>query len=192
MAFERSNSDRTAAQITIEIPDTPTRVAGTGPINLQFLPIITSDGKEGDWHEEDLASYEYLSVFKGSKARSMNVQLKWLATGEPGFTASEIQRYCQAIKSYFYTGIADSGAVAPVVNITGNANFPLFGASTMTFKMKSCSITPSDTYVNEGGVLYPLVMKASFKAELYTQVEFDGKPKQPVENLVNKPSFEWY
>lgn len=193
MAFTLIQFDQDLANaVSIEFVAQPDPISGfpsgpgggSGRLDLQFPPKITSDSKSANWQEENKGSYEPLLIWLGSNARKVTIELTYIVDGNQ-FTTAAIANITKVVKAYFYREIQDNKNIPIVKMLMYNHMDP---NSSADFRLLDANISHGETIIQDGSGQFPLLTKITINAALVTQV----RGKQEVPSLKNIPPPEWY
>jgi hypothetical protein len=138
------------------------------PIPIQFPPRILSETKNPSWEEKPIYSYEPIAIFKGSEARKLNVELKYVVTSPDGeFCPDKIANICRTIKSYAYNIGSESEKAFPTISVS----WPYILPDGAKCRMTDFNIEYSETLV--GGTkegFFPLVSIVTFTLHVVTKI----------------------
>jgi hypothetical protein len=176
------------------------------PIPIQFPPRITSETKNPTWDEEPIFSYEPIAIFKGSEARKLNVEIKYVVTSANGeFNPDNIANICRSIKSYAYNIGTDSEKAFPTVTVS----WPRILPGKCACRLTDLNIEYSEAMVGgSSSGFFPLVTTITFALHVVTKIGGivpanqlqggeggeggkGGNIKQKGENLPQFIKFEW-
>lgn len=143
-------------------------------VKFQFPPIIKSDSKKANWQDFDIASYEPYSLWTGSDARRLEVQLEYIVTskGKADWNVENIITVMRKLKSYFYITIERGQATYPLVKAAFYEYSPAVGAGSDrlgTWRLHEINIQPSGALVEDGNKVCHLKHTISFSMSLITQ-----------------------
>ena len=170
-------------------------------IPFQFPPRITSETKNPNWDDKPIFSYEPIAIFKGSEARQLNVELKYVVTSADGpFSPSKIVEICRKIKSYAYNIGTESKKAFPTITV----DWPMILPKNAACRMTDFNIEYSEAMVGgKAEAFFPLVTTVTFTLHVVTKIggivpanqlqggEKSQNKKQEAPNLPLFIKFEW-
>lgn len=115
------------------------------PIVFQFPPKILSDGRKGDWKEENIPGAEPVAVYQKSGPREITLTITYIVDGGE-WTTDRISDTVKRIRGYF-ARTRDLGANQRALIVL--AKFWNYGDPDhpMTFRIKGVDVKHSETLV---------------------------------------------
>ena len=201
MNFELTSADRdivSSINISIGLSTPKCQVSGISGdfrIPFQFPPIITSDGKSMSWKTKNVQLYEPMINYDGASARKIQLKWKYIITGNE-WNPYRIKGILTHLRAYYYRALDAKGgfnleetfAALPLITIYRLYNII---TSESTWRSSSISITPSNKLVSFNEIYTPLSYEVGIDLELVTQLQFDDKTKQKIENAKKFPQEDW-
>jgi len=136
-------------------------------VPLQFPPKITSDSKSANWNESHHHGFEELSLYYGSFARKVNLELNFVLWGE--WDWAKISKSVRAIKYHLYVGGGENaiGDKMPFFFVKGWR--VIDGESKPpSFRLMNVGVEYSREYVGSGVNYWPLHTKVNMECKLFT------------------------
>lgn len=133
-------------------------------VDFQFPPKITSDNKSGEWDEStsnQLIS-EPVAVYKGAKARTINMKWSYIVDGG-GWTTKRISTIVKALRGYYaridkaYYIPMDTQPLEVYVRIYRHIDY-----TWLSFRLDSIDITHSENIIipeEVDNTVYPFVVE---------------------------------
>jgi hypothetical protein len=139
---------------------------GTKALDLQFPPIIESDGKSAKWDGSDQGAYEPIKTFNGSESRSLSIKLKYVVVGGK-WTPSHIAQIGRDLRSYFYNLVVASFKGYPIV---GLQLYDVVPSGPMTCRLHNVRTSHSGGIIRYQGGIFPLVTEHVLQLEAATRI----------------------
>ena len=166
---------------------------GSIKIGLQFPPKIVSESKGALWDETDRYGYEELAVFKGSRAKNINLEINYVVwdTWDQTKICGEVRK----IKKHLYVHGGGALDKVPFLEIEG---WKVIDGDPQPFRVMNISINYSREYVGQGKNYWPLHTKVVLDLKLLTaggSIESAKKFRETRYQsgiLAPAPRQEWY
>ncbi len=179
--------------------DAVTLQFNAGPkIAFQFPPKITSDGRKGDWKEDNLPGSEPVAVYEKSGPREIALTWTYIVDGGD-WTTLKIAEQVRNMRGYFARSKDQSQASFRnlIVYFEMWQHAPKADGKQMSCRIKSVDVKHSDTIVTHCqsgnkriGDAYPLRTDITVELRLWTK----GGPLQTqnVDGLREIDDVKWY
>lgn len=141
---------------------------GNADIILQFPPKINTDSKAANWQEDMRYGSEEFAMWKGAKARIVNIELNYVVWGSI-WTQDKIQQSVQKIKQHLYVSGVGVKDKVPFIFIEGWNVIKVGEKSKPAFRLMGVNITYSKEYVGSGKNYWPLHTKIDLQCKLFTK-----------------------
>jgi hypothetical protein len=183
MAMEYTAFDKALIQaVTFDIQAQGTK------ISFQFPPKITSDGRKGEWNEENQPGTEPVAVYKVSGPREMSLIFTYIVDGGE-WTTYKVSAQVSNLRSYF-----SRYRIAGFRGLVVRFKMWYFGGEkSMSCRIKSIDVKHSETIVAPNGdasKAYPLRTDVTVELRMWTK----GGPQktQDLEGLEIQEQPGWY
>lgn len=162
MAWTRHGADQKAIDSVDIVVYHGTSAVSFPKGNIQFPPKITNDSKSATFESKPVLTYEPLKIFKGSEARSLGLEFKWVTGGN--FVPSKIKDSINIWKNCLYYGDANEPLTrAPIVKINKLYKVIEGGA---TFRLMNIKVGYSEELIQIGGDWWHVETTLSVDLEL--------------------------
>lgn len=169
-----------------------TQAGADEPLEFQFPPKISSDGRRGRWEEQERRGREPLATFSTSGPREITLTATYIVGGTPGWDVKRIHKQLLLARGYF-------ARMRDLKNNTRNLickinMWGIGGADTMTCRLTNIGVKYSDTIVGVGGEAHFLRTDLTLDIRLWTK----GGDAEAGEKVVDVPglrdfeSKDWY
>jgi len=172
------------------LPDGNMLAGEITPIEFQFPPKVTADGKKSIWKTRDKtrAAFEPIITWDGADPRSITVELTYVVSGKP-WTAAKIRDISREFKRIHY-GLIGSKATLHIIKM--KLFNSIVGPTTGNFRVDSTAIKYSPQLVTSGDVVWPKITVITITCLLVTRIAVDGVVKLDIKNLDDLPKVDWF
>lgn len=164
------------------------RFENGGKLNFQFPPKVASDGRKGNWQEEELRGREPIAIFSTSGPREITLTATYIVDGSSGLGVDKIHQQIILARGYF----ARVRELATTRNLVCHLKmWHIGGKNEMTCRITNVGVKYGDTLVGSGSEAFPLRTDLTLDLRMWTQGSCKD-PVQKVQNLKNCETADWY
>jgi hypothetical protein len=163
---------------------------GISKIAFQFPPKITSDGRKGEWNEDNMPGTEPLAVYKLSGPREISLHITYIVDGGK-WTTDFIKTQVSNLRGYFARyRVPSAGGRGLVVYFK---MWKFGGEKAMSCRIKNIDVKHSETIVAPNGdpsKAYALRTDLTVELRIWSM----GGPQQTqkLPGLITSEPPDWY
>lgn len=169
------------------------RFAAGDSLEFQFPPKVTSDGRSGNWAEQEMRGKEPIATFLTSGPREITITTTYIVDGSSGWDADRIHKQLQKARGFFARVRAANATRNLVCTIK---MWQIGGTDPMSCRLTNIGVKYGDTIVGQMDSAFPLRTDLTLDVRLWTKgaAGADGTVEK-VQNIPGLRDFEnpeWY